>query len=205
MSNPFQWIVDSAVDVTINKRAVVAQTVARDQTVRGTSRGGQVWRFTVTPSPGVLWTDARPYVEQLDKADRVFSSYINFSKSSYNYLFGYQGNATVQPTSISYTQGSTVVALSGGTCTSGYKFRAGDLVQFTGSDRVYSFAADVLYTDTVAILNRPVLEASGSSVPIIGPACNFKIICTQFPDYKIDPTDRCVKWSGPFILFEELV
>ena len=205
MTTPFQWIVDNAVDVTINKRAIVAQTTSRDQTVRAVSRGGQVWRFTITPSPGALWVDARPYVEQLDKADRIFSSTINFNKTAYNYLFGYQGNASVLPTSISYTQGSTVVALTGGTCTSGYKFRAGDLVQFTGSDRVYSFASDVLYTDTVAILNRPVLEASGSATPIYGTACNFKIICTTFPEWKIDPTDRCVKWSGPFVLVEELV
>jgi hypothetical protein len=189
----FQWIIDNAVDLSINKRAVVAQTVARDQTVRTTSRGGQIWRFTVTPSPGITWTVARPYIDQLDKADKFTTGTITFGNNAgLAYLFGAQ--TTSVPTSASWTQGSDSLALSGGTLT------AGDIVQFGANARVYSAAT----TGSTVTLNRPALDTTGSGAVVVGSNCAFKIVCTQFPEWRIEPTDRCVKWSGPFVFFEEL-
>lgn len=206
MTTPFQWIVDNAIDLSVNRRAVVAQTVARDQTVRSTSRGGQVWRFTINPSQGILWTTARPYIESLDKADKFTASLINFSNNSgLSYLFGYQGNATsLAGMTTTYTQGSDTITISGGTCPSGSILKAGDLLQFAGSQRVYSVVSNVAYNGTSVQLNRPVLEVSSSGALTVGASCNFNIICTQFPDWTINPDDRCVKWNGPFVFFEEL-
>jgi hypothetical protein len=189
----FQWVIDNAVDLSINKRAVVAQTVARDQTVRSVSRGGQIWRFTVTPSQGITWEKARPYIEALDKADRFTTGTITFGNNAgLAYLFGTQ--STTPPTSATWTLGSDALTLSGGTLTSG------DLIQFGANARVYSAAT----TGSSITLNRPVLDASGSGAVIVGSNCAFKIVCTQFPEWKIDPYDRCVKWSGSFVFFEEL-
>jgi hypothetical protein len=189
----FQWIVDNAVDLSINKRAVVAQTVSRDQTVRATSRGGQIWRFTITPSSGITWVDSRPYIELLDKADRFTPGTITFGNNpGLSYLFGAQ--TTTPPSSASWTQGSDAVTLSGGSLI------AGDLIQFGANSRVYSAAT----SGTAITLNRPALDVSGSGSVVVGANCAFKIICTQFPEWRIDPTDRCVKWSGSFVFFEEL-
>ena len=201
----FQWIVDNAVDLSINRRAVVAQTVARDQTVRTTSRGGQIWRFTINPSQGILWTVARPYIELIDKADKFTSGTVNFSNNSgLSYLFGYQCTGASAPTAAVWTQGSDTITVSGGTPSGGFLLKAGDLLQFSGSARVYSVAASIATAGSV-VLNRPVLDANGSGSITVGSGCNFNIICTQFPEWRIDPNDRCVKWNNPFIFFEELI
>ena len=192
----FQWIIDNAEDIQINKRGVVSQTVARDQTVRSLSRGGVIWRFTVTPSSGLRYNDAgvRSYIEAIDNLDRLSAFYANFSHFS---LFAYQG--TSAPTSITVTQGSNTASVSGG---SGTKLKSGDIVQLTGQPRVYSVYGDV--TATNVILNRPVLETTGTYSLTVGSACSFKLICVQIPDYKITP-GNIIQWSGPFIFTESLL
>lgn len=204
MSNEFQWIVDNAVDISINKRAVVAQTISRDQTIRATSRGGRVWRFTITPSPGQRWSTSRSFIEAIDKADRIATTTINFAQSAFAYLFGYQGNATsfvgMQAVAI---QGSDTIQVTGGTIVSGFKFKAGDLVQFTGQKRVYSVVADVAWDATTVQLNRPVLEASDTYALTVGATCEFSVICATLPEWTIVTHDR-IEWSGPFVLIEAL-
>ena len=96
------------------------------------------------------------------------------------------------------TQGSNLATVSGG---SGTKLKSGDIVQLTGQPRVYSVYGDV--TATNAVLNRPVLEASGTYSLTTGSACSFKLICTQIPDYKIMP-GNLIAWTGPFIFVESL-
>lgn len=203
----FQWIIDNASNIQINKRGVVAQTTARDQTVRSTSRGNAIWRFTVTPSPGMRWGDAgvRAYMEAIDTADRFTPETINFNRPEFNYLFGYLGTQSSQAGwTGTATQGSKTVTVAGGTLTSGYRFRAGDLVQFSGHDRVYSITADVAYNATTMTLNRPVLESSGTYNLVVGRNVNWKIICTQLPEYKITPLG-IIEWSGPFVFVESLL
>jgi hypothetical protein len=192
----FQWIIDNAEDIQINKRGVVATTIARDQTVRSLSRGGVIWRFTITPSSGLRYNDpsVRSYIETIDNLDRLTAFYANFSHFS---LFAYQG--TVAPTTMTVTQGSNLATVSGG---SGTKLKSGDIVQLTGQPRVYSVYGDV--TATNAVLNRPVLEASGTYSLTVGSACSFKLICIQIPDYKITP-GNIIQWTGPFVFVESLL
>jgi hypothetical protein len=191
----FQWIIDNAENIQINKRGVVAQTVARDQTVRSLSRGGIIWRFTVTPSSGMRYNDpsVRSYLETIDNIERISAFYANFSHFK---LFNYQG--TSAPTSITVTQGSNAATITGG---SGTKLASGDIIQLTGQPRVYSVFGDV--TGTNVVLNRPVLEASGTYSLTVGPSCSFKLICTQIPDYKIIP-GGLIQWTGNFTFVESL-
>lgn len=192
----FQWIIDNAQDVQINKRGIVASTVARDQTVRSVSRGGVIWRFTVTPSTGARYNDSgiRSYIETIDNFDRLTSFTANFSHLN---LFPYQG--TGAPTSITVTQGSNQATISGG---SGTKLKNGDVIQCTGQARVYSVYGDV--TGTSVTLNRPFIEASGTYTLIVGSAVSFNLICTQLPDYKISP-GNIITWDKPFIFVESLL
>jgi len=204
----FQWIIDNAQEIQINKRGVVASTMARDQTVRAVSRGGIIWRFTVLAADGLRWQDpgVRSYIETIDNLDRFTPVTINFSKSSYAYLFQYQG--TSAPTSITVTQGSNVASISGG---SGTKFVNGDILQLTGQQRVYSVYGNV--TGTTVTLNRPVLEASGTYGLTVGSDCTWTVICTQLPEWKIQP-GGLIQWSAqtsgskssaqPFVFVEAL-
>lgn len=202
MTSPFQFIIDEAVDVQINKRAVVAQTTSRDQTIRATSRGGNVWRFTVTPSPGMRWSETRGLLEKLDKADMFTVDTIDFNLAASDFIYGYQGSMS-GTMSITWTQGSDTVAVTGGTGSSGFRFKAGDLLQPSGSNRVYSVVNDVPYNSTSVLLNRPMLEASGTASCVIGRACQWTVICTAMPDYKIVSYDR-IEWSGVFSFIESL-
>lgn len=204
MTSPFQWIIDNAVNLQVNKRPVVATTTARDQTVRATSRGGRVWRFDVTPSPGARWSESRGYIEKLDKAATFTTDTINFAKAGLEYVFGYLGDATnYAGASITVTQGSDVATITGMTVPSGFKFKAGDLVQPSGSNRVYSIVNDVPNNSNTVLLNRPVLDASGTSSCIIGKDCQWSVICTSMPDYRIVNYDR-IEWSGNFVFIESL-
>lgn len=202
MTTQFQWIIDNAVDLQINKRAVVAQTVARNQTVRAVSRGGNIWRFIVTPSPGLMWTVNRGKIEAMDKADKYSVTQINFATTGLEFLFNYQGNVVGTQT-MAYTQGSDTVTVTGGSISNGYRFKAGDLIQPTGSARVYSVVNDVPYTSNTVLLNRPILEASGSATAIIGRAVTWSVMCTDFPDYRIVSPGR-IEWSGNFTFMESL-
>jgi hypothetical protein len=205
MTTAFQWIIDNAVDVQINKRGVVAQTISRDQTVRSVSRGGRVWKFVVTPSPGIRWQDpgVRAKIEAIDKADRFTVGTINFNQQAFNYIFGYLGDQTnTTGWTAAAVRGSDTLTMSA--LVSGYRFRAGDLIQFSGQDRVYSVIADVPPDTGTVQLNRPVLEPSATYTLIVGRAVNWKVICTNIPDYKITPTGL-IEWTGPFEFTESLV
>ena len=191
----FQWILDNAQDIQINKRGIVASTMARDQTVRAVSRGGIIWRFTVTPPTGLRYNDpgVRGYIETVDNMDRFTPFSATFSHTN---LFLYQG--TSAPSSITVTQGSNTATISGG---SGTKLASGDILQLTGQPRVYSVYGSV--TGTSVTLNRPVLEASGTYSLTVGSACTWTLICTQLPDYKINP-GNIITWDKPFVFVEAL-
>jgi len=191
----FQWIIDNAQDVQINKRGIVASTMARDQTVRAVSRGGIIWRFTVTPASGLRYNDpgVRAYIETIDNFDRYTPAYVNFSHLN---LFPFQG--TSQPSTITVTQGSTNASVSGG---SGIKLKSGDIIQCQGQPRVYSVFGDV--TGTNLVLNRPALESNGTYTLLVGNNVQFYVICTQIPDYKINP-GGIITWDKPFIFVESL-
>ncbi len=199
----FQWIVDNAADVTINKRGVVAQTITRNQTVRSASRGGKVWRFIVTPSPGLKWQDSRAYIEAIDAADRVTPATINFNQAATDYIFGYQGGqSSTAGWSLAVTQGSAIASVSGGSLTPGFRFRAGDLIQLAAG-KVYSVVNDVAHDAPGVTLNRPVIENTGNFALTVGRACTWTVICTSMPEYKITPLGF-IEWSGPFTFVESL-
>jgi hypothetical protein len=200
----FQWIIDNAVDIQINKRGVVAQTMSRDQSIRTVSRGGKIWRFVVTPSPGTKWQNIRQYIETLDQLDRLSPANINFNNAAIDYIFGYQGSqSSTSGWTATVTQGSANIVVSGSAPTAPYRFKAGDLIQI-GSGHVYTSTGNVANSSGNVILNRPVLETSGSHSITVGRACTFNVICTDMPDYKITPLGF-VEWSGPFTFVETLV
>jgi hypothetical protein len=95
-TDPFQWVIDNCVDVQVNHRQVVAQTQARDQGIRATARGGKVWRFVVTPSPGLTYSDHAETLTNLDLADKFTVENITFDRPGMEYIGNVtQGNVSV--------------------------------------------------------------------------------------------------------------
>ena len=88
----FQWIIDNAESISINRKKNVAATTARDGTVRTVSRGGQPWRFEVRLPDGPRWTDYRNNISKAEALDRVTSGTVSFSNSGHDWLIQYTGD-----------------------------------------------------------------------------------------------------------------
>jgi hypothetical protein len=205
-TNAFQIVIDRAETITINRKAVVSQTISRDQTVRATSRGGQVWRFDVSMPDGIPWTTMRPYIEAIDAADRYTSANVSFNTTgTTSWFMKYQGDSVNYTGFVgTVTQGSNALTLTTSpTTSSGYKFRAGDLIQLGTGGKVYSVVSDVAYNSNAVTLNRPVLDTSGSKNLLVGPNCVFKVICTGLPNWTIMARNQ-VSWDGSFTFSEDL-
>lgn len=95
MPAPFQQIINDAVDVQVNHRAVVAHTLSRDGTVRAATRGGTIWRYVVTPSPGYKYSEVKTLLAELDAADRFTEETITFANVAPYLGTELGGNVTV--------------------------------------------------------------------------------------------------------------
>lgn len=202
----FQTVIDKAESISINRKAVVSQTISRDQTVRSTSRGGQIWRFDVKMPDGIAWTDLRGAIEAIDAADRYTSGNISLNTSgTLDWFMNYQGNSVSTTGFVgNVTQGTNTLTLTSSPSTpSGYKFRAGDLVQLGTGGKVYSVVSDVAFNSNTVTLNRPVLDTTGSKTLIVGPDVVFKVICTSLPNWNIFSRNQ-VAWDGTFTFSEDL-
>jgi hypothetical protein len=203
----FQWIIDNAASISMERKPVVASTTARDGTVRAVSRGNQPWQFEVTVANGIRWTDIRSLISQAEKLDRYTVSNISFNDTGHDWMVRYQGNFPT-PTSFSgsWTKGATTITVTGGGSApaSGFRFRAGDFIQLGNTGRVYTVAADVAFNSTSVPLHRPVLENNSSDTLRVGASCVWSVICVQFPKWNLFERDQ-VSWDGPFIFSENFV
>lgn len=203
----FQWVINNASSISIDRSPIVGQTVTRNQTVRTVTRGPGIWKFTVQLPTGISWQDSRPYISQIEYANKTTVSNITISDIGKKWFYKYQGNSANYIGFIaSITVGSNTITLtSSPTTITGYKFRAGDFIQLGSTGRVYTVAQDVAYNSNTVILNRPVLEATATGVSLkVADNVSWNVICTQIPTWTIDQRD-IVSWNGPFIFYENMV
>jgi hypothetical protein len=203
----FQWIIDNAESISIDRAEVVGQSITRNQTVRAVSRGAGIWKFTVKLPDGIRWTDIRSNISLAEKLGRTTAASISLNASGHDWLSKYQGNSVNYTGFVaSITTGSSTITLTTSpTTSSGYKFRAGDMVQLGSSGRVYTVAADVAYNSNSVTLHRAVIDNTATGVALrVGPNCSWSVICTQFPTWNLFARDQ-VSWSGPFVFYENMV
>ena len=202
----FQTVIDYAESISINKRGVVSQTTSRDQTVRSTSRGGQIWRFDVKLPDGIPWTTLRGPIEAIENADRYTNANISLNTTgTLDWFMKYQGNSASTVGFVgTATQGNVTLTLTASPATtSGNKFLAGDLIQLGTTGKVYSVVNNVAFNSNVVTLNRPVIDSTGSKTLVVGPNVIFKVICVSLPNWTIFSRDQ-VSWDGNFTFYEDL-
>ena len=202
----FQYVFDNAQSISIDRRAVTAQTIARDNTVRAVSRGGQTWRFTVRLPDGLRWSDARPYIEAIEAADRYTAGNVQLSNTGYTgWLNAYRGSAlSTTGFYANITTGwANATITANPAVASGYKFRTGDIVQVGTTGNVYSITSDVAFNSNAVTSNRAVRDTTGNVALTVGPAVTWTVICTQLPTWTIFARDQ-VSWSGEFVFYEAL-
>lgn len=203
----FQWIIDNAEQLSIDTQQIVGQTITRNNTVRATSRGGGIWRFTVKLPDGLSWTDYRQRITAAEALGRVSTASISLNNAGHNWLYKYQGNSTNYTGFFgTWVAGQTGLTLSTSPSTaSGFKFRAGDFIQLGSSGKVYRVIADVAYNSNTVQLNRPIEEATSTGVQLrVAENCSWTVICTEFPTWTLISRDQ-VGWSGPFVFYENRV
>lgn len=204
----FQWIINNAETLTMNTQGVVARTQARDGTVRQVNRGGSIWQFEVTLASGMPWDTSRQYLEYVEGVYNKSgneSFYISATGQA-SWLNKYQGNsANYTAFSASWTLGNLSITLtSSPTTPSGYKFRAGDIIQLGSTGKAYKVAQDVAYNSNTVYLHRPVIDASGSGSLYVGPNVSWDVYCTQAPVMQLIGRNQ-VGFSGNYIFTEKLV
>jgi hypothetical protein len=90
----FQWIIDSATSLSINRKKVVASTTARDGTTRAVNRGNAKKIFTVQLPDGPLYSDIRTNLLAAEALDKFTSATIAIPYAKFPYYYG-----NVQPVS----------------------------------------------------------------------------------------------------------
>ena len=83
-----QWIFDTASEMSINRRGVVGNTIARDGTYRSVSRGNSPKVFTITLPPGLPWSEYYTDIEAAEALDRHTSSSIEIKYDSFPWFYG---------------------------------------------------------------------------------------------------------------------
>ena len=88
----FQWIINNAEQLSINRLDVVAQTQSRDGTVRAISRGSSPKKFTVTLPAGPAYSEYKSLIEGAEALGRHTSADITIPFSRFSWYY-----ADVQP------------------------------------------------------------------------------------------------------------
>lgn len=215
----FQWIFDNAETIAMNRRSVVAQTVSRDGTTRSTSRGGNVWRFTIKMPDGFRYSAIRDYLAALDYADRLYPGNVSLDNTGSLWLAEYQGGATgAEIANITANQSSSsMTTLTIGnltTISNGVTVLAqGDFLQLKsgGTPRasVYTVVNDVVKSGSTATvsLNRPLLNWNGNvstSYGIqVGNDVQWTLLCGKMPGWTVT-ANQLVVWNDTFEFIEDL-
>lgn len=211
----FQWVIDNAENISITKRPVISQTVSRDQKIRSVSRGGSVWKFAVSMPGRMVWNNHRGFIESIDTKAMLTSQTINLSKTGYDWMVKYRGDAT-STTTMTWKYNAAQAAsntfkfelgnMPGST--GALLFRAGDLIQPTGSNYVYSIVQAVNKGSTATQLvevHRSILDTpSDTAVTFkVGPAVIWTVICTKIPTWTFVEKDL-IEFNGDFEFQEAL-
>lgn len=181
-----QQIIDSAVNVEINRSKLVAQTISRSGRISTASRNwANPFRFTVTPKP--VWTASEyrsVFAELLDR-DRYepMSMYLNnISQSTFlatggnSWMIPYQGGAdtTANNNNIDSYEATTDTAnarivlsnVNSATITAGiYIAKKGDYLRLSGTRYPYISTADVIIPTAVSGITGTV-ASPGSRVAL---------------------------------------
>ena len=83
----FQWIINNAETISINRRKMVASTTARDGTVRAVSRGTLPKKFTVKLPDGIPWTTLKTLIEGVEAQDKIETDTITIPYAKFPWYY----------------------------------------------------------------------------------------------------------------------
>lgn len=90
----FQWIVNNAESISIDRLKMVGTTTARDGTTRAVSRGTLPKTFEIKVPDGIRWSDLRTDIAAAEALDRISTATITIPYAKFPWYYG-----NVQPVS----------------------------------------------------------------------------------------------------------
>jgi len=84
----FQWIIDNAESLSINRKKLVATTTARDGKVRAVARGTQPKRIEVRLPDGIRWSDLRTNIIAAEALDKITTAAISIPYAKFPWYYG---------------------------------------------------------------------------------------------------------------------
>lgn len=84
----FQWIINSAESLSINRLKTTATTTSRDGTVRVVSRGTPPKRFTVKLPDGIPWTEIKTDIAAAEALDKITTATISIPYAKFPWYYG---------------------------------------------------------------------------------------------------------------------
>lgn len=95
----FQWIINTAESLSINRLQTTALTTSRDGTVRVVGRGTPPKRFTVKLPDGLPWNSYRSSIVAAEALDRITTATITIPYAKFPWYY----NNTAPASDDSYT------------------------------------------------------------------------------------------------------
>ena len=84
----FQWIIDRAETLSINRKNQVATTIARDGTSRAVDRGTRPKTFTVKVPDGIPWTELKTNIAAAETLNKATTASISFPYAKFPWYYG---------------------------------------------------------------------------------------------------------------------
>ena len=222
-----QDIINSAVNIEINRSKLIAQNVSRSGRLSVASRNwANPFRFTITPKPIWSASEYRSVFEPIFTADRYATQVIELTDhntstgaitaSGMSWLTAYQGgldsagDGTLDSyTATSMTGTSLTLTKSGSPTVGTYIVKAGDYLRISGGSYPYIVTSDVQVSGSataVVTTHRGKLEtfSSGTAVFVGQRAAVFNVVVTKLPQIKYLP-GQFVEFTSDFELVEDIL
>lgn len=79
----FQWVFDNMETFSIDRKAIVGQTISRNFNVRAVSRGPAPWRFELTMPSGRSWSGDAAAIKLIDEAGKFTVGTVALNNAGY--------------------------------------------------------------------------------------------------------------------------
>lgn len=83
----FQWIINNAESLSINRKKLVGTTTARDGITRAVSRGNIPDTITVKLPDGLPWSTYKSDIEAAESLDRISTATISIPYAKYPWYY----------------------------------------------------------------------------------------------------------------------
>ena len=100
----FQWIVNKSETLSINRKAVVAQTTTRSGVVRSVSRGTPPKRFEIKLPDGLTYSQIRSDISAAETLNRHTTASITIAYAKFPWYYGNTAPASDETYTVICTQ-----------------------------------------------------------------------------------------------------